>query len=108
MNRSIAVLALVLLALPFTPANLEAAGPDEPEGGEASAAAAPPSLGAPSDVSDTAQAQATCPGFSFLKLFPAGEPQQSCVAYCTAGGGTFGSYDTSNRLYWVCTCCAGS
>ena len=50
--------------------------------------------------------QAQC-SFNYLYLFPSGTPQQACVGYCTSGGGTFDSYDQSNALYWVCSCCPG-
>jgi hypothetical protein len=110
MNRSIAALALVLVlfAVPHT----LAAG--APAGEEAVASPAVENVVPPPELDRSVAAieaapLAACPGgFTILRLFPSGTPQQACVDYCTASGATFVDYDQSNALYWVCTCCAAS
>jgi hypothetical protein len=110
MRRSIAPLALVLalFALPHALA-AGAPGDEEPVAAQAvESTPTQPELDRSPAVIDPAP-QSTCPGgFTILRLYPSGTPQQTCVDYCTSTGSTFVDYDQSNALYWVCSCCATS
>jgi hypothetical protein len=110
MRRSIAALALVLalFALPHALA-AGAPGAEEAVAAPAAEAAVPPAELDRSPAVIDAAPQSTCPGgFTILRLFPSGTPEQACVDYCTSIGSTFVDYDQSNALYWVCSCCATS
>lgn len=110
MRSSIPTLALTLAL--FAVPHALAAGAPHAEGPAASPAAegaeTPSELDRSPAVLDASPQSAQCPGFTILRLFPAGTPQQACVDYCTASGGTFAEYDQDNALYWVCSCCVTS